>query len=339
MNTLNKQEIISIFGKLAISLQSIAENAENEYIKKASITNPWFNEVFIRQALVGLGKMLNKDKLAQWLDNYNLTIPNKTIGIIAAGNIPLVAFHDVLCIVCSGNKALVKLSSKDKWLYLLVIEELSKITKYFDDRIIFTDETLKGIDAIIATGSDNSARYFEYYFGKYPNIIRKNRNSIAIIDGTETKEELKAFSNDIFSYFGLGCRNISQIFIPHNYDIVKLIDAFEGYAFIADQTKYYNNYEYQKTIHLLNQIPIYDNGFTILKENDGLSSPIGVLHYTRYKHIDEINNFQEVNKHKIQCAVSKTKMKFPTYCFGMAQEPELWDYADNIDTMQFLINL
>ena len=342
---MDKKNAISIFGTLGTELVKLSQSFDKTpympLIQKAIAQNPWFTKESVQMALGAIGSSLQKNKLIKWLDNYNLNTasPNKTVGIIMAGNIPLVGFHDLLCTLISGNKVLAKLSSKDQMLYSIIKSILVEIDSVFDSKIEFTDNTLKNIDAIIATGSDNSARYFEYYFSKYPNIIRKNRNSLAILTGDEDFGDMENIADDIFTYFGLGCRNVSFLLIPENYDLKKLIKAFDKYKQIDGHSKYTNNYDYQKAIMLMNQIPHYDNGFVLLTENDSLTSPIGVINYKYYKNESDIENYIAANKNRIQCAVSKTKQGFKTYGLGEAQQPDLWDYADNIDTLKFLLNL
>jgi len=336
---------IQVFSALGYELKKLSQNLDtspySNLIQGALSQNAWFTKDTIQLAIKALGEALHEDKIKQWLCNYNPSSTNspKTIGIVMAGNIPLVGFHDLLCTLVSGNNVLAKLSSKDQLLYDIIKDILVKIDPVFESRISFAEGPLKNIDAIIATGSDNSARYFEYYFNKYPHIIRKNRNSMSILSGDETLEELENLGDDIFTYFGLGCRNVSFLMVPENYKFDGFFSAIEKFNFVGHHNKYANNYEYQKAIMMMNQVTMYDNGFVLLKEDSSLSSPIGVIHYMFYKSKTEVNNFIEVNKHKIQCIVSKTNWAFNTYGLGMAQQPELWDYADNIDTLSFLLNL
>lgn len=342
---MDTNSLIKTYSTLGLKLLNLSQDLENspyaEQIDKALIQNLWFTKESITMALSALGNSLQADKIATWINKYDLSAiqKNKTIGIVMAGNLPLVGFHDLLCTLVSGNNILAKLSSKDQVLYSVIKAMLIEIDTQFESRIQFTEDALKNIDAIIATGSDNSARYFEYYFNKYPNIIRKNRNSVCILSGNETKDELEKLGEDIFSYFGLGCRNVSLLLVPENYNFTPLFEALEKYNSVANHNKYYNNYTYQKAILMMNQIPLFDNGFVLLKEDNTLSSPIGTLHYTYYKSEEITNNYIMANKHKIQCVVSKTNWSFHTYGLGEAQQPELWDYADNVDTLSFLLNL
>lgn len=337
--------IIKTYSALGDELLNISNNFESNsfatLINSALAQNLWFTKDSIKTSFKAIGESLHKDKLAKWLSSYNVSLNKqpKTVGIIMAGNIPLVGFHDLLCTLVSGNNVLAKLSSKDQFLYSIIKNILVKIDVSFNSKIEFTDGLLKNIDAIIATGSDNSARYFEYYFSKYPHIIRKNRNSLAILTGEETSVELQKLGNDIFTYFGLGCRNVSLLLVPEGYNFEKILNVNEKFSFVANHTKYFNNYEYQKAIMLMNQVHFYDNGFVLLKEGNSMASPIGVVNYQYYKSEIEFNNYIISNKHKTQCIVSKTKYSFNTYEFGEAQLPELWDYADNVDTLDFLLKL
>lgn len=316
----------------------------NELIKKLNIFNPWFTEEFIRKAIHSISLNLTKNKLTTWLNKYpalsnNFIEPLNTIGVIAAGNIPLVAFHDFLSVLISGNVFLGKLSSKDDKLLPFFKDILVEIDKEFNSRIYFTDANLKDFKAIIATGSNNSARYFNYYFGKYPNIIRKNRNGIAILDGAENEEDLRCFGNDIFTYFGLGCRNVSKIYVPVNYDFNNIFQAVEPFNYLYNHNKYANNVDYNRSVYLLNRIKIFDNGFLLLKEDMNISSPIGVLFFEYYDDLEKVKVNLLKNKDKIQCVVTNSYKIEGSVPFGKTQSPELFDYADNIDTIEFLIGL
>ncbi|MGD9992051.1 MAG: hypothetical protein AB7S69_02020 [Salinivirgaceae bacterium] len=338
-------KITSDLAKLGNQMLELAHNFEKSdfapVFEKAMHENAWFTPDSIRLSFQSIGRSLSAEKITQWLSNYTIEKPKKirTIGLVLAGNLPLVGLHDILCVLVSGNRARVKLSSKDQHLYQVVSELLVNIDASYQNQITFTDHTIKDVDAIIATGSDNSARYFEYYFEKYPHIIRKNRNSIALLTGNETLQELELLAGDIFSYFGLGCRNVSYLMIPRNFDLNRLFEGFTKFCTVIQHNKYANNYDYQKALLLLNQEPFLDNGLVLLKEDASLSSPIAVLHYQYYSDIEQVNNFVTLNKTKIQCIVSKTKWPFTTYELGEAQHPELWDYADNVDTLEFLLNL
>lgn len=306
--------------------------------------NPWFTQDFLRNALLSLGKSLNEEKLAQWIGNYEDKIAasnkSKTIGVVMAGNLPLVGFHDYLCVLFSGNKLKAKLAKDDSKLLPLLHKILAAFEPDMEEKAEFTLEKLTDFDAIIATGSNNTARYFEYYFGKYPNIIRKNRNGIALLNGTENKEDLEALADDVFLYFGLGCRSVSKLFVPRNYNFEQLFTAFEKYSFLAYHHKYLNNYEYNKSIYMLNKIPYFDNGFVLIKEDAQFSSPISVIYFEYYDKFEVLASYLSNQKGSIQCIVSKENNAFvETIPLGKAQQPELVDYADGIDTIKFLLDL
>lgn len=315
----------------------------NNLISNAFTHNPWFIENNIRLAIGAIADTLTLENLEKWLKHYpelkkELT-NRKRVGVVMAGNIPLVGFHDMLSVLISGNIFIGKLSSKDNELLKTIGEFLKFIQPEFKNYIFLIEGLLKNFDAIITTGSNNTSRYFEYYFGKYPNIIRKNRNSGAILSGNETMNELRKLADDIFQYFGLGCRNVSKLFVPENYDFSIFFKAIEHYNFIYEHYKYANNYDYNKTIYLMNNIPFLDNGFVLLKEDHGFSSPIASLYYQYYSNKKSLAEHLESHKNKIQCIVTSDKYFHVTINWGKTQKPKLWDYADNIDTLKFLINL
>lgn len=313
-----------------------------EVINLVKQENQWFTNDSVLKAIGAWAELLNKENLSNWINNYTLNAPESplTVAIIMAGNIPLVGFHDFLCVLVSGNKALIKLSSDDKILLKLVIKTLIEINPEFKDRIEIVEGAIKNIDAIIATGSNNSARYFEYYFSKYPNIIRKNRNSLAILSGNESERELKLLAKDIFNYFGLGCRNVSKLFVPQNYDFNQFFESIFEFGEIINHNKYGNNYEYNRAVYLMNSVPLLDNNFLLLKEDESLSSPIGVLFYEFYSEIDEVKNKIRNSSDKIQCVVCDKNINFThSVNFGESQQPGLMDYADGVDVMDFLTKL
>jgi len=311
-------------------------NPWKEAKHKASTMNGWFIPEFIEIAVKNIAnEFLQKDKLEKWAAQYKIPDENispKNIGLIMAGNIPLVGFHDFLCIFISGNKQTIKPSSKDDVLTKHLVQQLFSLDPDTKNFISFA-EMLKGCDAYIATGSNNSARYFEYYFSKYPNIIRRNRTSVAILDGTETKEELEKLADDVYLYFGLGCRNVTKIYVPENYDFVPLIEVFKKYIYLADHHKYKNNYDYQLAILMINKKYYMTDGAVILTENDAVFSAISVLNFEYYKNIKSVIESLTANN-DIQCIVSKQQIPF-----GQAQKPSLTEYADGIDTMKFLCSL
>lgn len=299
------------------------------------IYNGWFIPASVKNSLRGLSKWLNEKELRNWVSNYSLTENNtKTVGIIMAGNIPLVGFHDFISVFLSGHKSKIKLSSNDQHLFKAVLKMLSLFDETINDLVEVTEGPLKDFDAVIATGSDNSSSHFESYFSAYPHIIRKNRTSIAILDGTETIDELKMLGKDIFNYFGLGCRNVSHLWIPKDFDLNKFFEAIYDFNDIVNHNKYANNYDYNKAVYLLNQDDLLDNGFVLLKEDDQLHSPLGMLFYSRYEDKKEVDAYIQNHTSKIQAIVGKENI-----AFGQSQCPALNDYADNIDTMEFLTGL
>ena len=337
-------EKIIILSSLQKKLTDYIENGTSEKLNDAisnSIQhNKWFTQDFVIKAIRSISYLLSAENLNKWKQSQGqIKSANvNKIAVIMAGNIPLVGFHDFLCVYITGNMFIGKLSTQDKFLLPFIAQEIINIApeekKYFE----FAETRLPEFDAIIATGSNNSARYFEHYFNRYPHIIRKSRSSIAVLTGNESKEELNLLMDDIFLYFGLGCRNVSKIYVPRNYDFTPLIKAMDGYKDILwNHNKYMNNYEYYKTIFLLNQIPFTDIGYSILQENSAISSPISVLHYEFYDDRTWLNEEINKNREKIQCVVAKEfNLNDTVVSFGKSQKPELWDYADGVNTIQFL---
>ena len=312
-----------------------------DLIEHSYVENAWFTPSHVRASIAGICTFLDKEKLNKWLANYAISDENTGIrvAVIMAGNIPMVGFHDMLSVLISGHHFIGKLSSKDNRLLDFIARLLGEIQPEFNSLITFKNERLDGkqdFDAIIATGSNNSARYFEAYFGKYPNIIRRNRNSVALLTGKETEEELHNLGQDVFLYFGLGCRNVSKLYVPENYDITKLLDTWQDYAPAVDHNKYTNNHDYQRSLYLMNAVKHYDNGFLLLKEDIAIASPIAVLFYEHYKDIEQVKIKLTENKENIQCIVGQMDDTIP---FGKAQQPGLNDYADKVDTMAFLSQL
>ena len=313
-----------------------------EKVEAAVHYNGWFTKENVLFALQQWGKALTPENLDQWLVPYNFNkVESKTVGLIMAGNIPLVGFHDFISVLVSGHKALVKLSSNDRLLLPVLAGYLKTIAPGFGDKIEILPGSsdaaakMKNYDAVIATGSNNTARYFEYYFAGKPSIIRKNRNSVAILTGDETSEELQRLGEDIFRYYGLGCRNVSKLYAPEAYNFDAFFEAMYQWHPIINQAKYANNYDYNKAVYLMSQFKLLENGFLILKEDLSFSSPIATLFYERYSDPDGLR--QEINdkKEKIQCIVSKGVFENEVD-FGETQHPDLWDYADNVDTLAFL---
>ncbi len=311
----------------------------NQLINRLHESNSWFKREQLQFCFNSWCSALTDTNLTKWLTPYNLQNEQlKTIGLILAGNIPLVGFHDVLTVLISGNKALIKLSSNDELLVPFILKYLETVEPEFKNRYEITKEKLELFDAVIATGSNNTARYFEYYFGKYPNIIRKNRNSVAVLNGKESKEDLIALGEDIFRYYGLGCRNVSKLFVPKDYNFDAFFEGMFAYSEIIKDEKYVNNYDYNKAVFLMSNFNLLDNGFLTIKEDASYTSPISSVFYEFYTDLNEINNRLITDADKIQCVVSNqlTPNSLP---FGTTQKPELWDYADNVDTMKFLLSL
>lgn len=304
--------------------------------ERAYRENPWFIPEFIAISIKKIAEnFLQKEALIRWTSTYAIEDSPKNpknIGLVMAGNIPLVGFHDLLCTFISGHKTTVKTSSKDNVLIKNLVNKLIEWDRKVSELIVFADH-LKGCDAYIATGSNNTGRYFEYYFGKYPHIIRKNRTSVAILDGTETQEELMALSDDIQFYFGLGCRNITKIFVPEGYDFIPLLDALRKYEHFMDFHKYKHNFDYHLAILIMGNRYYMNNNSVVLTENIAAFSPVSQVHYAYYsdrkKVLDELSGNEE-----IQCVVGHHLVPF-----GMAQSPSLTDYADGVDTMAFLKGL
>ncbi len=335
---MNLQKRIESFQKLGSILSNLTSSELENLALDAQNSNTWFTPTNVKLAIEGIGKFLDKTILENWCALYNL--PDrpkeiKTIGVVMAGNIPLVGFHDLLSVLVSGSKIKIKLSSQDAPLMKYVCNTLSDIDPYFSEHIEIADQ-LKEVDAIIATGSDNTSRYFEYYFAKYPHIIRKNRTSIAILTGNETKEEIHALGKDIFTFYGLGCRNVSKLYVPKGYNFDKFFDAIEEYSPITQHHKYSNNYDYNKSIYLINGVKHLDNGFLMVTEREELVSPISVLYFEYYNSEEELSTMLKTNTEKIQCIVSKEGNWENSFAFGLAQSPSINDYADNVDTMEFL---
>ena len=333
---MNLQNRIEVLVKLGEYIRSNTEEW-NLTVKNAALHNTWFTEEFINLAAQNITEcFLSEELLSQWCKHYHLDdlIKPVNVGIVMAGNIPLVGFHDMMCVFISGHRQTIKLSSKDNILLKYLIDIMSRINPQTADFISISDH-LKACDAYITTGGNQSADQFERYFGKYPNIIRRNRTSVAILDGKESTQELDKLSDDVHLYFGLGCRNVTKLYIPANYDFVPLIQAFNKYSYFRDISKYANNYDYQLSLLLLNNIKYMSSESTLLTEQSSLLSPIGMLYYEQY---DNKKTLTEKLRHEesIQCMVGNGEGLIP---FGKAQQPELFQYADGKDTLQFLLSL
>lgn len=303
-------------------------------LKRSEIENPWFTVDNQKFALQQWSDLLTEENIKNWLKNYSISKISKKVGLILAGNIPLVGFHDVISVVLSNHIPLIKLSSKDQRLIPFL---LNKWKEFSDGHVQFEFvEKLTDFDAVIATGSNNTARYLEYYFKNHLNIIRKNRTSVAVLKGDETDEELQLLAKDIFQYFGLGCRNVTRLLIPQDFVIDRLFENFIGFQDVINHNKYANNYDYNRAVYLLNQEKFWDNNFVMLKEDDKLFSPLSVINFSRYESLDDVKNFITENEENIQCVVAEEELGLNSIPFGEAQNPGLDTYADNVDTMKFL---
>lgn len=301
--------------------------------------NGWFTPEQVYYSVQSWAKALTKENLDKWLSAYDFSdVKPKTVGLILAGNIPLVGFHDFLSVLISGHKVLVKTSSNDQHLIKFLAEYLIAVNPEMANVITFTDGKLENFDAVIATGSNNTARYFEYYFKDKPSIIRKNRNSVAVLTGSETQEDLTNLGEDIFRYFGLGCRNVSKLFVPKDYDFQPFFKAIYEYKDIIYYEKYSNNYDYNKAVFLMSNFKLLDNEFLTLKEDTSYASPISSVFYEYYTTIGDIQKQLETDGEKIQCVVANNSIR-NSIPFGQTQQPQLWDYADNVDTLAFLLQI
>ena len=302
--------------------------------------NGWYTPEQVHFAIQSWAEALTKENIDKWLSAYPLDLfdnkNGKTVALILAGNIPLVGFHDFLSVLITGNKALIKTSSNDQHLLPFLAKYLIAVDESLKDKITFVEGKLENFDAVIATGSNNTARYFEYYFKDKPSIIRKNRNSAAVLNGKETHEELEALGEDIFRYFGLGCRNVSKLFVPKGYSFDAFFQGIFKYQDVIQYEKYANNYDYNKAVFLMSNFKLLDNGFLTIKEDPSYASPISSVFYEFYDDIEDLKNRLEADAEQIQCIVSSnlTKSSIP---FGQTQNPQLWDYADNVDTITFLL--
>lgn len=336
---MNLSDRINAFVSLGQRLDELTDEEKKTLAEKAGTENGWFTEKSVAKALGGIQYFLSKESLSNWTSHYSLeTKSQKIIGVAMAGNIPLVGFHDLLCVLIAGHKLLAKKSSQDSFLIETLSQWLVEIEPRFAKQIEFA-ERLNPAQAVIATGSDNTARYFEYYFRNIPHIIRKNRSSCAVLMGEEESDLLTTLGVDVFSFFGLGCRNVSKIYVPEEYSFSNLLKSWESYQPIIHHHKYANNYDYQKSIMLINQTPFYDNGFVLLTSQPSLVSPISVLHYEFYKDQTDLKAKLHLQQDKLQCVVSANAWYTGSIPFGKAQTPDVGDYADQVDTLKFLSEL
>jgi hypothetical protein len=331
---------LQTFVQLHDYLKNIENEELNEWLYSAEANNPWFTLENVKSALLGIIDLIEPNRLEKFFSTYKIIAQRKKVGVIMAGNIPAVGFHDLLCVLLSGNILYAKLSSEDTILLKKIGAVLIKINPTYNERLFFVDQ-LKNMDAYIATGSDNSAKHFEYYFRNTPHIIRKNRTSVAIIDGKESQQELITLGEDVFSYFGLGCRNISHLFLPMNYDPTIILKAWEGvYNYLCNHNKYMNNYEYNKAILLIDRVPHLDAGYVLFKEAEGIFSQIATLTYSFYKSENDLVQIFTEKSNQLQCVVSANNSSYyKTERIGESQRPNISDFADGVDTMEFLVRL
>ncbi|WP_266204400.1 acyl-CoA reductase [Pontibacter kalidii] len=330
---------IEAFVELGKQLQNLTPEERKAWAFSAASRNTWFTEENVSSALNGVITMLQEQYLREWLYPYHLKqVTPKKVGVVMAGNIPLVGFHDFLSVLISGHYLLAKLSSSDDMLMKRIANMLIAIEPAFGSRIEYVD-LLKEADAIIATGSDNTARYFEYYFAKRPHIIRKNRTSIGVLTGHEETDDLKALGEDIFRYYGLGCRNVAKVFVPEGYTFDKFFEANQHRISLLDHHKYQNNYDYNKSILLVNRVHHFDNGFMLVQQSQNLVSPISVLFYDTFSSLSDLRHKLHEIKDKTQVVVSAHGWMDGSIPFGEAQCPMVWDYADGVDTIAFLQRL
>lgn len=350
-----QNEIKSNFVELGNFLRqfSLAKNTKNtsvlqndlfyddfiSLIELSQSHNGWFTPEQVYFSVQSWAEALSEYNLNQWLFKYDFSkITPKKVGLVLAGNIPLVGFHDFLSVLISGHDVLVKTSSNDQYLLKFLAKYLIAIQPQFKEKILFIEGKLENFDAVIATGSNNTARYFEYYFKDKPSIIRKNRNSVAILNGNESHEDLVNLGEDIFRYFGLGCRNVSKLFVPKGYDFQNFFKAIYEFKDVIYYEKYSNNYDYNKAVFLMSNFKLLDNEFLTLKEDLSYSSPISSVFYEFYDDLNDIKSRLKNDAEQIQCVVSKGLIA-ESITFGQTQKPQLWDYADNVDTLQFLISI
>ncbi|WP_396159127.1 acyl-CoA reductase [Flavobacterium sp.] len=336
-----------------LSQFSLDNNQQNEQVKYNDLFfnsfvdlialsqshNNWFTPENVHFSISSWSDALTENNLNQWLSAYNFIEKEpKNVGLILAGNIPLVGFHDFLSVLISGNNVLVKTSSKDDYLIKFLAKYLISLDNRFNEKITFVEDKLENYDAVIATGSNNTARYFEYYFKNKPSIIRKSRNSVAVLTGNETPEEMTLLSEDVFRYFGLGCRNVSKIFVPKNYNFDAFFNGMYAQKDVIYYEKYANNYDYNKAVFLMSNFQLLDNEFLTIKEDISHASPISSVFYEYYEDVNEVKARIQQDAEMIQCVVSNGIIENSVY-FGNTQKPNLWDYADNVDTLDFLNNL
>lgn len=339
MPHLHHAERLAAFVALGHRLTALSSDELTALAAQARNQNAWFDEPNVTVALAGIAHLLAEEPLRQWAARYPPEPATmRRVGVVMAGNIPLVGFHDALCVLLSGHVLLAKLSTTDTFLMQWILEELTTIEPRLAGQVQVLPR-LHLADAFIATGSDNTSRYFEFYFGKKPNLLRRSRTSVAVLTGKETAQELNRLGPDIFQYYGLGCRNVSKLLVPANYNFISLLDALQTCEGVLNHHKYQNNYDYNKSLLLVNAVPHLDNGFLLLTRGEALISPISVLHYAEYQHENHLVHQLAQVAGQTQCVVSAGGQLAGSVPFGRAQTPDVTDYADGIDTMDFLSKL
>jgi hypothetical protein len=337
-------QFLSQFSQTAIAkkdhveLNNLFFDGFKHQIKIAEENNSWFTKNNILFSLESWSNALTESNINQWLKGNSINKESKKVAIIMAGNIPLVGFHDFLSVLIAGHSVLVKQSSNDKHLLPFLAKYLEYVEPTFKGKISFTEEKLEAYDAVIATGSNNTARYFEYYFKDAPSIIRKSRNSVAILTGNESENELENLSNDVFQYFGLGCRSVSKLFVPKNYNFDNFFKGMYNKREIINNAKYANNYDYNKAVYLMSEFDLLENGFIMIKEDKSYASPIATVFYEYYSDLEEVTQKINTDSEKIQCVVSNQILE-NEIAFGQTQNPNLWDYADGVNTLEFLAKI
>jgi len=346
LNISDRIESFSALGDwLRASLADISAGKKNDLepiINSAGLENGWFTKKAVSQSLEAIAGWLTPEKLNEWIKLYYLSDPGKVnkVAVIMAGNIPLVNFHDFLCVLVTGHHFIGKQSSQDKVLLPFIANKLIEINEGWKDTIAFNEGRLEDFDAVIATGGNNTSRYFSFYFEKYPHIIRKNRHSLAVLNGSETDKDILDLHQDIFQYYGMGCRNVSMLWVPQGYNFPALFDKWGNQPVPTDHHKYNNNYDYYRSFYLVNQQPFFDTGYLSVLKNETLTSPISVIHYMEYSDVKDVVVFVEVNRDSIQCIASSKSIKgIETILPGEAQQPKLSDYPDGVDVVQFLLAL
>lgn len=338
---MNFQHPIHIFSQLGAFFKQATLEQPTEF-RQAYLENNWFTEFYVQKAVAAWAEELIPQKLHKWLGVYEqMPAPTtKKVAIIMAGNIPLVGLHDLLAVLACGHEAVVKLSADDKVLMTWAIHALKTIDPALGQRItIITERLPESFDAVIATGSNNTNRYFQYYFKSKPSLLRKARHSVAVLTGNETPEDMLKLGEDIFTYFGLGCRNVAKLYVPEGYEVSHFYEGIASFYEHINHNKYANNYTYHKAILLMNLTPHLDNNFLLLKEDTGIASPLGVMFYEHYRNEEHLKELLNAQREAIQCIVAKQQVMDISIPLGKAQEPGLSDYADGVDTIQFLIGL